>query len=118
MQVDENADLLASIIIKMHAARGKPIVLIGHSKGALDCLAAVAKYRTELAPLVRGIVCLQAPIGGSPIASDLVHGTSLMARIMHLAYRVVGANIESLKDLTHANRQRFYTQVKTTNRKS
>lgn len=34
-----------------------------------------------------------------------------MARIMHLAYRIIGANIESLKDLTHANRQRFYTQV-------
>lgn len=108
--VAANADLLVTIIKKMHAARGKQIVLIGHSKGALDCLAAVAKYRTELAPLVRGIVCLQAPIAGSPIASDLVYGTSIMAQIIHIAYRILGWDIESLKDLTHANRKQFFTE--------
>jgi hypothetical protein len=86
-----------------HARR---IVLIGHSKGGLDALAAVAKYKGELAPIVRGIVCLQSPIGGSPVASDLVFGSSAVKMFVSALYRLVGSDFESLRDLTYESRQK------------
>ncbi len=82
------------------------IVLIGHSKGGLDALAAVAKYKGELAPIVRGIVCLQSPIGGSPVASDLVFGSSAVKMFVSALYRLVGSDFESLRDLTYESRQK------------
>uniref|UniRef100_A0A6T8IE18 GPI inositol-deacylase n=1 Tax=Hemiselmis andersenii TaxID=464988 RepID=A0A6T8IE18_HEMAN len=108
--VADNAEVVRSLLMRLHERRGKRIVIIGHSKGGLDALAAVAKYRTELSPIVRGIVCLQSPIGGSPVASDLVFGISAIVRFVEFVYRMVGFDIESLKDLTHARRQQFFSK--------
>ena len=92
-----------------HGWLARRIVLIGHSKGGLDALAAVAKYKGELAPIVRGIVCLQSPIGGSPVASDLVFGSSAVKMFIHAVYRIVGSDFESLRDLTYESRQKVST---------
>jgi len=108
--VADNAEVVRTLLMRLHERRGKRIVIIGHSKGGLDALAAVAKYRTELSPIVRGIVCLQSPIGGSPVASDLVFGSSAIVRFVEFVYRTVGFDIESLKDLTHARRQQFFSK--------
>ena len=44
-------------------------MLVGHSKGPLDAHAALVLY-PELRPHVRALVSLQAPFGGTPLASD------------------------------------------------
>ena len=48
---------------------GKQVVLVGQSKGGVDITAALALY-PEFKPHVRAVVSMQAPYGGTPIASD------------------------------------------------
>jgi len=51
---------------------GRKVVLLGHSKGAVDAAAALSIF-PELADSVAALVSLQGPHGGSAIAHDLVH---------------------------------------------
>jgi len=53
---------------------GKTVVLLGHSKGGTDAAAACAMYWSELKEKVRGLIMLQAPYGGTPLAADLLGG--------------------------------------------
>lgn len=64
------------------------MVLLGHSKGGVDASAAVSLYWSELKEKVGGLVAIQSPYGGSPIASDILRegqiGDAETRRIMEL----------------------------------
>jgi hypothetical protein len=47
----------------------RPVVLLGQSKGPLDIHAALSLH-PEIVPKVRAFVSVQAPFGGTPLASD------------------------------------------------
>jgi triacylglycerol lipase len=61
-----NAKRIRDAVLKV----GKPVVLIGHSKGGIDSAAALSIY-PDLRTKVRGLICMQSPFAGSPIATDL-----------------------------------------------
>ena len=64
-----NAARLRHEILEI-AQEGRQVVLLGHSKGAVDAAAALSLF-PELHEFVAGVVSLQAPHGGSAIAHDL-----------------------------------------------
>lgn len=79
-------------------------VLVGHSKGPLDAHAALVLY-PELQPQVRALVSLQAPFGGTPLASD--HGP-LARRLISGAIRgLFRGEPQAFFDLSYRARQRF-----------
>src|SRR5207237_134800 len=105
--VETNARQIRDAILAA-SKDGKPVVLLGHSKGGVDITAALALY-PELRPHVRAVVAAQTPYGGSPVANDIVHDPGLEAA-HDLANKVIGAfggNPESLEDLTYDQRQSF-----------
>lgn len=66
-----NAARLRHEILEI-AQTGRKVVLLGHSKGAVDAAAGLSIF-PELAESVCALVSLQGPHGGSAIAHDLVH---------------------------------------------
>ncbi len=46
---------------------------MGHSQGGVDAAAAYSMFWLELKDKVVGLVLVQSPYGGSPIASDILH---------------------------------------------
>lgn len=69
-----NASDLKDIILAQYDKFGKTIVLLGHSKGGTDAAAACAMFWSELKDKVRGLILLQSPYGGTPLAADLLSG--------------------------------------------
>src|SRR5207249_765406 len=84
---------------------GKPVVLLGHSKGGVDITAALALY-PELKPHIRAVVAAQTPYGGSPVANDVVHdpGFNALHKITNQVIDWFGGTPESLSDLTYDKR--------------
>jgi len=102
--VGDNAAHLAELVNSLHKECGKRIVLIGHSKGGCDAVAAVSRHFENLGGVVAGIVCLQSPLGGTPIANDLLQ--SRVGGVTKTAIRrVFNGDIDALGDLTYERRQ-------------
>jgi triacylglycerol lipase len=97
--VAENAATLRGEILAL--ARGRrSVVLVTHSKGGVDALAADALYR-EIRPLVRARVLMQPPWDGTPLAE------MLDSRVSRLALRLIGGSGALIADLQGTARQRF-----------
>lgn len=47
-------------------------MLLGHSKGGVDAAAALSIYWQDLKGKVAGLVLVQSPYGGTPLASDIL----------------------------------------------
>ena len=97
------------------AGNQRRVVLVGHSKGGVDACAALALYEHRLADVVLGVVTVQSPYGGSPIASDLTANdtlrgvTSRALETLLRAPRGEGARtlLPPLLDVTYENRVAF-----------
>lgn len=97
--VAANAATLRGEILAL--ARGRrSVVLVTHSKGGVDALAADALYR-EIRPLVRARVLMQPPWDGTPLA-DMMDG-----RVSRFALRLIGGSGALIADLKSAARQGF-----------
>ena len=81
--VAANAERIAAAL----AADARPAVLVGHSKGGLEALAAL--LRPGAAARCRGFVALQSPFYGSPIA-DAVCGQRPLHLAAHHALQALG----------------------------
>lgn len=107
--VEENAKVIRDAI--MDATKdGHQVVIMGHSKGGCDVTAALALY-PELRTHVRAVVSMQAPYGGTPMASDIENTPSdhhgLTDAVNHFITGVLKGNPESLSDLSYESRQAF-----------
>jgi triacylglycerol lipase len=102
--VEHNAKVIADMV-KKYAAEGKKVVLIGHSKGGCDSEAALAMY-PEIDKDVRGLVTIQTPYGGSPMADDLDSIPGL-EQLLSPALDVLGGGKQSCLDLKYEERQKF-----------
>jgi hypothetical protein len=97
--VGVNAGRIAAAI----AADPRPVVLVGHSKGGLDALAAL--LLPGIATRCRGFIALQSPFHGSPMADAIC-----ARRWLHLALHRLGrltrlGTGQGLRDLTTSVRQ-------------
>ena len=80
-------------------------IILGHSKGGIDSAAALA-MQSHLRPLVAGLIFVQTPYGGSPIASDMLVDEFLRAAVDWVA-SVLGTKADAPLDLTYAERRAF-----------
>ncbi|MCO5612088.1 hypothetical protein L7F22_066350 [Adiantum nelumboides] len=110
--VETNAVVIKNYIEELYWGCGKQVLILGHSKGGVDAAAAISKYWTDLKEKVAGLVVIQSPYGGSPIASDILREGQIAdtetRRIMELLIcKIIRGDIRSLEDLTYAKRKDF-----------
>ncbi len=97
------------------AGNQRRVVLVGHSKGGVDACAALALHEHRLKDIVLGVITVQSPYGGSPVASDLTATAamrSLTARALEVLLRAPkGAGsktlLPALLDVTYEKRMAF-----------
>lgn len=70
--MEHNAGELRQYIEELYWGSGKRVMLLGHSKGGVDAAAALSIYWTDLKEKVGGLVLVQSPYGGTPLASDVL----------------------------------------------
>ncbi len=99
--VEDNAALLAEALL----AEAEPCLLISHSKGGLESLAALV--RPGVAAHCAGFLALQSPFYGSPVADALLQSAGLHGAARQLAQLLRVGSGEGLVDLTTANRQEW-----------
>jgi pimeloyl-ACP methyl ester carboxylesterase len=109
--IDTEASLADNIEVVREALEdaaffGKSVVLVGHSKGALEAMGALSLY-PRLRPLVRAMVSIQAPYGGSPVAHDLTT-TPELGRMVSIAMPLLFYGVSrSVEDLSYPARMEF-----------
>ncbi|CAI5930997.1 unnamed protein product [Closterium sp. NIES-64] len=93
--------------------RKRRVLLIGHSKGGLDAAAALALFPAQLnSSTVAGLVCMQSPYGGTPMASDILRegslGNGTLRSVLELLLdKLFKGDIRCLEDLTYTRRHAF-----------
>ncbi|KAG0579236.1 hypothetical protein KC19_4G084000 [Ceratodon purpureus] len=110
--VEKNAKEIKDHVEGLYKSTGRKVVLLGHSKGGVDAAAACSMFWPELKDKVVGIVLVQSPYGGSPIASDILREGQIAdvetRRIIEiLISRIFKGDIQSLEDLTYEKRKEF-----------
>ncbi|KAG0629462.1 hypothetical protein M758_1G105800 [Ceratodon purpureus] len=110
--VEKNAREIKDHIEELYKSSGKRVVLLGHSKGGVDAAAACSMFWPQLKDKVVGVILVQSPYGGSPIASDILREGQIAdaetRRIMEiLICRIFKGDILSLEDLTYEKRKEF-----------
>lgn len=70
--MEHNAWELKQYIEELYWGSGKRVMLLGHSKGGVDAAAALSMYWCDLKDKVGGLVLVQSPYGGTPVASDIL----------------------------------------------
>lgn len=110
--VKSNAAVIRDIVLSQYEQFGKKVVLLGHSKGGTDAAAACAMYWPELKDKVRGLLMLQAPYGGTPLAADLlsegqfgVLNSLLLGKLA--SFSNPNGTVDAVRDLTYKNRRDF-----------
>jgi pimeloyl-ACP methyl ester carboxylesterase len=104
--VETNAATLRQTINTIYSQTNKKIVIIGHSKGCVDSAATVAMY-ADTVDKIRGFVAIQAPYGGSPIATDLLSSTPVKWVVEKIVQAIFKGDPQSIGDLTYQSRQQF-----------
>ena len=97
--VASNATRLAATLL----ADSRPTLIIAHSKGGLETLAALSN--AEARARCCGFIALQSPFMGSPVADAVVAAKPLAAASIGLARMLRIGSGEGLRDLTTHARQ-------------
>ncbi|KAJ7548054.1 hypothetical protein O6H91_08G115500 [Diphasiastrum complanatum] len=110
--VAKNAAEIKQYIEELYWGPNKQVMLIGHSKGGVDAAAALALFWPDLKDKVAGIVLVQCPYGGSPIAADILREGQLAdnetRQFMEMFIRrILKGDIKALDDLTYKKRREF-----------
>lgn len=89
----------------VEAALGEPgpFILVGHSKGGVEALAAL--LRPGMAARCRGFIALQAPFRGSPVADRILQHNAMHLAVHHAARLLHLGSRRGAKDLTTPVRQ-------------
>jgi triacylglycerol esterase/lipase EstA (alpha/beta hydrolase family) len=102
--VRTNAAALKTQIEALERETGKKVVLLGHSKGGVDAGAALQLY-PELHDKVQAFISMQAPFGGTPVASDLAENAKLDALMGRFIRQVFKGDPDALTDLSYRKRR-------------
>jgi hypothetical protein len=115
-RVFENAAVVRDAIVQSFRNGRRRVVVIAHSKGGLEASAALSIYGQEsyggvaLRDMVRLLVTLQSPYGGSPIATDIVACPKVEALVTALSKVIHNADERAVRELTYHARQAFTQQ--------
>ncbi|XP_021641761.2 uncharacterized protein LOC110636385 isoform X2 [Hevea brasiliensis] len=115
--VEHNACELKQYMEELYWGSGKRVMLLGHSKGGVDAAAALSLYWSDLKDKVAGLVLVQSPFAGSPIASDILREGQIAdketRKIMELLIcKLIKGDIRALEDLTYDKRREFIMEHK------
>lgn len=97
--VGVNAGRIAAAML----ADPRPAILVGHSKGGLEALAAL--LRPGMAEGCRGFIALQTPFFGSPVADLILARRPVLMAVHHVARMSRLGTGRGLRDLTTPVRQ-------------
>ncbi|GJN15184.1 hypothetical protein PR202_gb02078 [Eleusine coracana subsp. coracana] len=109
--VEKNALELKQYIEELYWGSGKQVLLLGHSKGGVDAAAAISLYWSELKGKVAGLVLVQSPYGGTPVASDILREGQIADKETRRIMELIG-DIRALEDLTYDKRKDFISKHK------
>ncbi len=104
----QNAEIVRDAILKASEG-GKQVVVIGHSKGAVDTTVALSLY-PELKSKVRSLVALQPSYGGSVLVSDLLGWDKLAPAVRNTLHTLFGGDNHAFDDVTYASRKKFLAE--------
>jgi triacylglycerol esterase/lipase EstA (alpha/beta hydrolase family) len=101
-----NAATIRATVNSIFQQTQKQIILFGHSKGCVDSAAAVSMY-PDIVSKVKGLIAVQAPYGGSPIATDLLSSSPIKWVVQKIVQAIFKGDPQSIGDLSYASRQAF-----------
>ncbi len=105
LQSESSVQTNAAVISAAIKASDKPVLIIGHSKGGLDTLEALRADKTLLAK-VRGVITLQSPFYGSPVAEYVNSHSILSDQAIKLLLKMGGTK-ESMVNLSETDRKKY-----------
>lgn len=105
MKSESSVQVNGAIISAAIKASSKPVIIIAHSKGGLDTLEAL-RAAGEVRAKVRGVITLQSPYFGSPVA-DYVNSNNYLSEYAVKLLLKMGGNKESMLNLTVADRKKY-----------
>ncbi|HAF94646.1 MAG: hypothetical protein A2X34_03990 [Elusimicrobia bacterium GWC2_51_8] len=83
----------------------KPVIIMGHSKGGLDTLETLI-HRKDLISKVRGIITIQTPYFGSPIADSILKDP-VLKQIAASLLQSMGGALDCLLSITAVQREKY-----------
>jgi len=100
-----NAARLRHEILEL-AQEGRRVVLLGHSKGAVDAAASLSLF-PELTDFVAGLVSMQGPHGGSAVAHDLSNTNVQKTVVLGAIEKLLRGCRHAVLDCSYEARQEF-----------
>jgi pimeloyl-ACP methyl ester carboxylesterase len=103
----ENAHVVADAIMNLTLSYpDRKVVILGHSKGALDAATAFV-LRPEIVPRISAFIAFQAPWGGSTIANDILSAYHRRAVSTAFIEKILNGNAHSLVGCMYAERKKW-----------
>mmetsp|Transcript_25171 Transcript_25171/g.69230 ORF Transcript_25171/g.69230 Transcript_25171/m.69230 type:complete len:444 (-) Transcript_25171:1493-2824(-) len=106
-----NAARVRHEVLELAQGRSARVVILGHSKGAVDAAAAISLF-PELIDPVAALVSIQGPHGGSALAHDLANTTVQRSVALNmLLERLLRGCRHAVLDLSFSARQVYTLQL-------
>jgi len=93
----------AKLLIQALNNSPKKVIIVAHSKGGLDTLSAYMRQMTLFKDKVAGVITIQSPFNGSPIADMMLEQLALDLLVSQLL-RSLGGTRKSMESLTQQYR--------------
>jgi len=103
--VSTNAEAICEFLLKFDDT--KKFVIIGHSKGGVDSTAAITLNPEKLIPKIAGMILVQSPYAGTPLAEDVTHRSDFFS-FLKSAFGRLNIDPNALEDLSYTKRMEFF----------
>eukprot|EP00466_Bigelowiella_natans_P020017 jgi/Bigna1/69187/fgenesh1_pg.8_\ len=101
-----NVQSLEKEIQSMNRFHGKKVILIGHSKGGVDA-AATLSLKPDVKSMVRGLITVQSPYAGAPLAEEALSDWQLQDVLKGWVENYLRGDWQSVEDLAYSSRKEF-----------
>ncbi|GAF91803.1 unnamed protein product, partial [marine sediment metagenome] len=112
IESEESPSYNMPAIAKAIELADKPVIIIARSKGGLDVLYTLVENE-HLLNKIRGIIMIQTPFFGSPLADYILNSTILNATAVK-ALNALGGSKKFLSSLATGKREEYYRQNRET----
>ena len=114
MDCDTNAEVICDYLKKRAEDEpDKKLVVVSHSKGAVDMLHALAMLKpkhTDAIQMIRLWITLQGPVGGSALAHDVFQLPTTNAIATRFITKMLGGDANAVLDLTYEKRKAWWVE--------
>jgi triacylglycerol lipase len=101
----DNGKMIRDFIIEK-VPSDKQVVIIGHSKGAVDAYAAIVLY-PEIKKVVKAFVSVQGPIAGTAFPNDIVNHEPSRQFLGAIIEKLLQGHPDALADMAYEKRHNF-----------